>query len=338
MDYGFSKEILARSKETYLLPDRYVEDMSMHARALVMSLILFSFLSPPHVCGEKGGEGSDMGQKPALILGYSSQLFYGVEVNDAKAATKVWTDTLIRRQGVFKKSDTIIIQDLPSLEKAANAKAVDIIIMLPQEFIEIRNKIPFEPVFSSAISSGVYEEFILLVRKDRGIEKLSDLRGKKLLVETGQRGTIPTFWLDILLARERLPEGKEFFSSIKELNKISQVVLPVFFRQADACLASRLAFETMSELNPQVGKELKAIATSPGFLTGVICFRRDFYAQYKDHLDDSLRSLHTDPQGKQILTLFRVNQLIPFEPSHLETVDALLKEHRILKARLAKRK
>jgi ABC-type phosphate/phosphonate transport system substrate-binding protein len=306
--------------------------------AAVMSLILFSLLSPPHVNGEKGGEESDMVQKPTLIVGYSSQLFSHVDVNDAKAATTVWTDILISKKGIFKKTNTVIIQDIPSLEKAVKAKAVDIVILLPQEFIEIRNKVPLEPVFSSAISRGVYEEFILLVRKDQGIEKLSDLRGKRLLVETGQRGTIPAFWLDILLTREKLPEGKEFFSSVREANRISQAVLPVFFRQADACLASRYAFETMSELNPQVGKELKAIATSPGFLTGVICFRRDFYAQFKDHLDDSLKSLHIDSQGRQILTLFRINQLIPFEHSHLETVEALLKEHQGLRVRLAKRK
>jgi ABC-type phosphate/phosphonate transport system substrate-binding protein len=310
----------------------------MLARALVMSLIFFSLVSPSHLCAERGEEDSGTVQKPTLIVGYSSKLLSHVDVNDAKAATKVWTEMLIRKKGIFKKTDTFIIQDLTSLEKAVKAKAVDVVVLLPQDFIEIRNRVPLEPIFSSAIPRGVYEEFIVLVRKDQAIDKLSDLRGKRLLVEIGQRGTIPAFWLDTLLTRERLPEGKEFFSSIKEANKISQAVLPVFFRQADVCLTSRYAFETMAELNPQVGKDLKVIATSPGFLTGVICFRRDFYAQYKDHLDDSLRSLHTDPQGKQILTLFRISQLIPFEPSHLETVEALLKEHQILTTKLAKRK
>ena len=53
-------------------------------------------------------------------------------------------------------------------------------------------------------------------------------------------------------------------------------------------------------------------------------------------LAEAILSINAEPQGKQILTLIKVNKLIPFESSYLETVEALLREHRGLKLKLAK--
>lgn len=61
-------------------------------------------------------------------------------------------------------------------------------------------------------------------------------------------------WLDGLLAAEgRGPMGS-FFGPAAWETKFSQSVLPVFFGNAEACLTSRRGFETMGEMNPQVGK------------------------------------------------------------------------------------
>jgi hypothetical protein len=93
----------------------------------------------------------------------------------------------------------------------------------------------------------------------------------------------------------------------------------------------------MAELNPQVGKELERIATSPPLVSAVGCLRTDFNERYEGQITDTLELLHSDPQGKQILTLFRQGKLIRFKESYLAGVESLLKERNALRLKLGPR-
>jgi ABC-type phosphate/phosphonate transport system substrate-binding protein len=99
---------------------------------------------------------------------------------------------------------------------------------------------------------------------------------------------------------------------------------------------NRHAFDLLAELNPQLRTELMPIARSPGIAGGILSLRRDYNEQLRETLKDILCTLHQDPEGKQLLMLFKVDQLVPFKPEYLNTVEALLKEHRDLKLRMAK--
>jgi ABC-type phosphate/phosphonate transport system substrate-binding protein len=130
------------------------------------------------------------------------------------------------------------------------------------------------------------------------------------------------------------PSLDAFFGKVSLIRKSSQVLLPVFFKQADACLINSDAFETTVELNPQMKRDLKIIARSPSGTTSVICIRTTLKPALRQTLVDSLRDLHAEPKGQQILTLFKVEKLLPFEPSYLESARQLIQDHGKLEARV----
>jgi ABC-type phosphate/phosphonate transport system substrate-binding protein len=303
---------------------------------LLLLVLLLQILSVSAIYGEPGEKPSDA-EKPTLVIAYSKKVFYNVDINDAIASTKIWAEMLVKRDKIFGKSETVIFSNLPSLRKALSAKAVDILIMPPEEFLTIRNSDPIDPVFVADVGKYFYFQYILLVRTDSGIGTLGELRDRKLIIASGQSGEIPSLWIDTLLMKEGLGEMNSFFAGVREVQKPSESVLPVFFRQADAAIANRSSYETMTELNPQLRRELKIMAVSQDFSGTVISLRRDFYVKHKDIILKSLESLHNDPQGKQILTLFRTNRLLPYKPSYIENVEALLRERRNLKGRIFKR-
>jgi len=69
------------------------------------------------------------------------------------------------------------------------------------------------------------------------------------------------------------------------------------------------------------------MASSPGYAVGLGCLRRGYYEENPEYFEENLADLHLDPQGRQILTLFRKGKLVPFEPAHLATVEELLRDH-----------
>jgi len=296
----------------------------------ILFLIAVAFLSAAH--------GADKNEN-VLTVGYSSKLFFDVDVRDAHAATKVWTDMLVRKMGsTFDRTEVTILQNPASIEERVKAKAVDVVALYSNEFLEIRKKLPLVPVYAMDYGKDFYQIMELLVREDSGIKRLTDLKQRRMVIELGQKGNISSLWLGNLLLKEGIVDMKDYFSILKEANRASQAVLPVFFRQADGCVVGKNNYETMTELNPQVGKELKVIATSPGFLTGVVCLTKDFVQTYSNLLDAAITTVYTEPQGKQLMTLFRINKIVTFKEEYLQSVEFLLREHRDLAAKLAQRR
>lgn len=79
------------------------------------------------------------------------------------------------------------------------------------------------------------------------------------------------------------------------------------------------------------------LAKSPSFIRGPVCFRKDIHDRLKGLLQEGLLSLHNDPQGQQLLNLFRVDKLVPFRQVYLDGVIALVEEYCALRERSGKR-
>ena len=81
----------------------------------------------------------------------------------------------------------------------------------------------------------------------------------------------------------------------------------------------------MKELNPQIGNTLQVLATSEPFMTHVICLSISDWPSEANKQDviNGLRELDQVLAGRQILTLFKVSQFIPFQKAALETVRNL---------------
>jgi len=109
-------------------------------------------------------------------------------------------------------------------------------------------------------------------------------------------------------------------------------VLPVFFHQADACLLTRAGFQTMNELNPQVGQQLKVLAASAALVPIVFCFRGNYASPDRDKLMDSIDRISETPAGRQTLMLFQSERLVKSPVAALDSACELLDVHRQLRA------
>ncbi len=271
---------------------------------------------------------SKQGNDENLIFGYSSQLFYNVDPKDLISLLEVFTQMTNRKLDPSLKATTVVYNNLSDTENALSKKEVDVLVMIPEEFTRLRASFHLIPILSADYGNRFYNELLLLVREDSGIKEIGHLRGKSLLLDVGQQGSIPIKWLDSILKQRFMSNTRVFFSKTQENKKSSKVIMPVFFGQVDACLVSRNSYEMLVEQNPQIGHKLLILERSPGFVTGILAARNDIGIKRRDAIIKVLTEMHTDPKGKQILTLFRINRLVPFLPEHLASVSKVLKESR----------
>jgi phosphonate transport system substrate-binding protein len=269
-----------------------------------------------------------------LVLGFMNDVFSDVNVADALAATKVWATELKRKKGFDGPADAVVYTELDTALEALKSKRVDMVVLVSWQYLQLIDQADIEPHFVTGRGENIAEETILLVHQKSGIQSLEDLKGKKLLILNNVRASLGRIWLETCLMENGIGDIDSYFSKITGTQKSSKTVLPVFFGQSDACLIHRSGFETMSELNPQLRRDLKIIAMSPPILPSILCVRRDYHEPMKSALIDAMAHLHDEPRGLQILTLFKVNQVHRFSEKYLEAAKELLVKHSTLKKQL----
>ena len=263
-----------------------------------------------------------------LRIGYAVEALPEVDPQDARLALEVWAKQLSLTTQIANPTRAVDLSQHPGPAARLRRGEVDIASVSSVLYLRNRGSIGYDPALVAESGGTALEEFVLLVRRSSGIRTLAGLKGKRLSLQRGNtRTSLPRMWLEVRLAREKLPPPAGLFAQTREVARVSQVVLPVFFGQMDACLVSRRAFNTMAELNPQLGKELVEVARSPGLLLFVVLTRRGMDRTTRERFANAAPSLDKTPAGRQILTLFQVEHMAPFQESHLASTAEVLRAY-----------
>jgi phosphonate transport system substrate-binding protein len=261
---------------------------------------------------------------------FSSRMFYEVNENDARAAMKVWGQTISAESGIPLDPAFPIISGTETIAAEIRGKLIDAITLPTDEYWALRSKVPLGSIVLGSKEGQSTVQYVLLVRGDGGIERLADLRGHSLVVFQSPLTSLAPAWLEIELLQHQLGLAAQFWGRTTEATKLLRVILPVFFRQADACLVTLKGFETMSELNPQIGRQLKILAKSEAVVPSLFCFRGDYLSPNREKIIQEVSRVNETPAGRQTLALFQTERLFPSDPAALASSCALLDLHRRL--------
>ncbi|RQW87379.1 MAG: hypothetical protein EHM79_07920 [Geobacter sp.] len=301
---------------------------NMVSTAVMASLITVISILPV----QRANAGEDF----HLSLGYTGNAYQDTTNQDIKAAVSILIQKVAWKY--FGKSEAKYYDSVSEMASALKSGKVRVLCGPPEDFMEMRKHVPVDPILISASSSGHETELLLLVRKDSDIRSLADLKRKTLVMP--YRNPINSMfhiWIETLLMRDGHKSIETYFSVVKNTRTTSRGIMPVFFRQADACVVTRHIFDLAAEMNPQIGRELVPIAKMSKLSQGIISVDRRLPDEVRDKIRQAFLTLHDSPDGKQLLLLFQVNKLIPFRPEYLTATEALFAEHQRLKTRFDQR-
>jgi ABC-type phosphate/phosphonate transport system substrate-binding protein len=259
-------------------------------------------------------------------LGFSSATFTDVNENDAKAGLKVWAQMLLKERGLPVDPEPMVLRDSEEIVQALRSKRLDAITLNTDEYWRLGADLRAGPFIGGLNDGRITEEYVLLVHRDSQIERMEGLRGHSLTFFQNSRMCLASAWLDTVLLEAGFPRATEF-CRVTQITKLSKVVLPVFFRQTDACVVTRRGFKTMSELNPQVSQQLVVLVSSPELVPTGFCFRHDYNDPLKDTIVAELGRIKDSPAGMQVLTLFQSGSLEAHPISCLDSAFELLDTH-----------
>lgn len=267
--------------------------------------------------------GSAATTEPPLRLAISESLSADVNLNDARAALAIWLQRMSVDLNLRVEYNPAIFDTTEDIFRRVRAGQVDAVALNVVEYRQIADALDPKEIVSESGDSGP-EQYVLLTKRSSGIQRLPELRGRRLTVLTGPKMCVAPIWLINQMEDAKLGEPAGFFGSVISSAKPSRVVLPVFFGQADACLASKHAFDTMCELNPQLGKDLTMIKSSPSLVVTFYIFRKNYRSVNRERFVNIYANVQGSTAGRQLATLFHFDRLEVRDISCLTPALAIL--------------
>lgn len=264
--------------------------------------------------------GAPMEKVVRIRLGLSDTLFDDLNENDARAAVRAWAESVAAASHMEVEGASQLMRS-EEIVHAISDHLIDGFSITAPEYAKVARFV--DPlIFTDGVNATTGVEYVLLVKQDSGIHDLAGLRGHSLLAYQHASMCLAPAWLETLLAGSNFDAVDRFFSRVTKSTKVAQSVLPVYFGAADACLVTRRAFDTMSELNPQLRQKLRVVAVSPKVLAAFVGVHKDSSEELKSRFREALMRMSGSPSGHQILTLFQCDRIVAVDASLLrDSVD-----------------
>ncbi len=257
----------------------------------------------------------------------------GVAKKDYKSTVVFLIGRAVKEKLPGYRLENSVLADTDSVVQNFNIGKIDVLTISSIDYLKIRSLVDIEPAFVSIRNGKPVNNYVLLVNKDKNIKTLEQLQNKKITIEKGMNGDVAILWLETMLLEHSLPKSSVFIQKFKWADKASKAVLPVFFGQADASIVQHYKFETMSAINPQVGKRLQAIYESPPLLDYLTCFRKGLDENIKEAVLNYSKMLESKPEGKQLLIVSRVEGITKYKNEYITTIVKLYEKFKILNAK-----
>lgn len=257
----------------------------------------------------------------SVRLALSETVVGDVNLNDARAAMKIWISLITKELNVV--IDPKLFSTTQEIHDRMRRGDLDAVALNILEYRQIADLLDSSQIVAAGGPAGL-EQYVILTKGSAGYRQLGDLKGKRFFILKSPRMCLASDWLFTILDEYHRGPVEQFFSSLSVDSKFSRVVLPVFFGQADACLTSKRGFETMCELNPQVARDLKVIASSPSMVLSFYVFRRNYHGPSRQKVIRAISGLRNTTAGQQLATLFQFEELTLRDSSCLAPGLAIL--------------
>ena len=252
-----------------------------------------------------------------LVLGIFPR-FAATVVHDSFAPlAKYLSDELGREVKIETTKDQALFWD------ALTSKRYDIVHFNQMHYVESHLKIGYDVVamneeFGKATIAGA-----LMVRKDSGIEKIGDLKGKTIVFGGGPKAMGAYIAPTTILRRAGLNKGdyrEEFAKS--PVNAI----MAVFYKQAAAGGTGDVVVKFQSvDANINVD-ELRTLATSEPMPHLAWAVKSSLGSQFFKQVQDALLKVKASKNGAKILETAQLTNLVMAKDSDYELVRKMIKE------------
>lgn len=240
---------------------------------------------------------------------------------DVRISLQSWADELGRPLGVKLRTSTY--SDMATLRGAIDRAELDVVNASGMELAELFSPDELLGGYAS-YHHNVEEGLALVVGKASGLRSVADLRGKRIVRLSKDR--LSEVFMENQCLKVFARECRDSLTMVEEKRDV-QSVYNVFFGRTDAALVTLSTLRTAIDMNPQVDQRLTTILKwKTRSLTFAMTTRKADPA-IRDIILKSAQEVMKTARGRQVLEMFRADEIKPADVDDLNPYWTLLREN-----------
>ena len=260
---------------------------------------------------------------PRFVMGFYLPAIYDeVNIKDVKVTMDYWFKEISRDMRILE-SEADYFDDIQEISRKFHNNELDIIIVPPLSLIKHFDLGDLGQGIAGSRTGGLMNSLVLLVNDNPAITDLGNLKGKKLLLL--ENDELSEMYIDTLVRKQFHVGYEKFFGEVIRKNKSDRLVLDLFFGKADAILVYLRSFDTMAELNPQIKSKIRTLLSFELRSKNYSFFSKNF--PYTQRIMENIKSFAKNPRGRELLELYKTDELTEASVSELAPLEQLYKEH-----------
>jgi len=171
-----------------------------------------------------------------------------------------------------------------------------------------------------------YQRGYLLVRKDDGLSAFADLNGKSLAIPRHTPEPCHLFLERKCQAASAKME--DYFSKITHPDNVEAALDDLVDGTVQAVVVDEVALSSYKRRKPGRFAKLKELEKSPVFPAAVAAYRPDKWNDTDlKTMKDALLNAHQNPEGRQLLTMWKLTGFEPVPEDYEQSLKAIAKDY-----------
>lgn len=164
---------------------------------------------------------------------------------------------------------------------------------------------------------------LIVVRKDSGITKIEDLKGKSFAYV--DQNTSAGYVFPRALLKEKGYDPDNFFGKTIFAGKHDAAFLEAYHKETNGAAAKNVVFWQLADQNPDFKDQMSILAESGSFPEKTLIARADLDPALIYRIRETLLGMHKNPEGQKALTKFDADRFITTKFEDFSEIERLLK-------------
>jgi ABC-type phosphate/phosphonate transport system substrate-binding protein len=272
-------------------------------------------------------DAGDLFAEQSLRIGFHRASFHEYSREDLEISVKILTEEMGKEIGI--QTSVLIYEDIKLMRTDFEQGKINLIFASPLLIATKFDSTLLADGFKMVPAGRNIDRLVVLTRKNEGMDDFKSLRSKKLgLVENDPAADL---YINFLSQTNFKKDYHDTFTEIPREKKSHQVILKLFFGQADVVCVYDNFYQITTELNPQILSKTQIIAHIDGILQGAGFFHKNVDPVFRDRVIAEATQLNTYVRGQQFLEIFKDDKALRITPAELAMTRQLYSDYQRLR-------
>lgn len=239
-----------------------------------------------------------------LRIGYHAMSFPDFSLADIQVSIKLFAEELGQSIGI-DDVEVLIYEDIERMREDFERGTLNYVaastLLLATKF----DTRLFADGFRLIRTSEYADSLVVLAQKNAAKVELKDFKDKRLaLVQTDP---LVDLYMDFLSLSVFKQPYSSSFKQLPREKKSHQLILKLFFGQADLACVHNFTYQNALELNPQIQDKLQLLARLDNIPEGAGFFHKNTPAEFREYVIRQAMTITDTTRGQQFLEMFKAD-------------------------------